>query len=399
MGVRGWLYQIASLIGCLTLTAVACNRRSTGVENGDIRQRWYRAQRGESSARPAIAGHLVYFGTGDGKVVARDRNTGNEQWTTTVSNAGAAVRGANLIARSGTVVVPVGGHVVGLDGTTGQERWRFSAPLDTVGNGPQSLPGSVVKTRIDANDDVVLIPAWGASVSAVDLRDGAVRWTWRPGLAPSDTAASGVFRSGSMGVRIGGNTAYATVWHFRDRQGLTSEAWLVALDVVTGRELWRYVQPTYTGGVNVQGAPGFAGNLVIFATVGGRITAIDRTTHNVVWASVPEARFATVTQAEVVDDVVYADGGDERLYALAAATGRVLWSSPTFSASEDLLVTPKAIYHVNGGKIRILSRANGRIVATVGVQNLDDAVESPPAFADGAIFVNVTAAAWSFDEP
>jgi outer membrane protein assembly factor BamB len=378
---------------------VACNHRSTGIENDDVRQRWYRAQRGESSARPAIAGTFVYFGTGDGKVVARDRNTGNEQWTTTVSNTNAAVQGANLIARSGTVVVPVVSHVVGIDGTTGQERWRFNAPPDTVGNGPKSLPGSVIKTRIDANDDVVLIPAWGASVSAVDLRDGAVRWTWQPGPAPSDTATSGVFRSGSMGVRISGNTAYATVWHFRDRQGLTSEAWLVALDVATGRELWRYVQPAYTGGVNVQGAPGFAGNLVIFATVGGHITAIDRTTHNVVWASAPETRFATVTQAEVVDNVVYADGGDERLYALSAATGSVLWSSPTFSASEDLLVTPKAIYHVNGGKIRIVNRANGRIVATVGVQDLDDAIESPPAFADGAIFVNVTAAAWSFDEP
>jgi outer membrane protein assembly factor BamB len=185
-----------------------------------------------------------------------------------------------------------------------------------------------------------------------------------------------------------------------DRVGLKSEAWLVALEARTGRELWRFVQPSYTGGVMVEGAPGLIKNLVIFSTVGGRVVAVDRSTHAVVWTfASPQARYATVSQAEVYDGTVYADGGDERLYALDAATGAVRWASPTLSATQDLLVTNKRIYHSNGGKLRIVDRATGGIVATVAVRSIEDAIESPASFADGSVFVTVSRAAWSFAEP
>lgn len=150
----------------------------------------------------------------------------------------------------------------------------------------------------------------------------------------------------------------------------------------------------------VQGAPGFSRNLVIFATVGGRVAAVDCSTNQVAWSfAAPNAQYATVSQAEVLDDVVYADGGDERLYALDARTGGIVWSTRTLGATRDLLVTSKRVYHTNGGQIRILDRKTGQIVAIVALPSVDETVESPAAFAEGRVFVTVTGAAWSFDEP
>jgi outer membrane protein assembly factor BamB len=237
-------------------------------------------------------------------------------------------------------------------------------------------------------------------VSALDLRTGAVRWVWQPGPSAGDTAASGVFRSGSMGARVSGDTVFATAWHFLDRLGLRSEAWLVALDAPTGRELWRVVLPSYTGGVVVQGAPAVAGPLVLLATRGGHVWAVDRATQQVAWHFTPRTKYATLTQVEVYGGVAYADGGDDCLYALRAADGSVLWSADaTNGATADLLVTERRVYYPTGGTIHVFDRATGRRVASARVRTDGDAIESPPASAYGRVFVTVSDGAWSFDEP
>jgi outer membrane protein assembly factor BamB len=389
------LFAVASLTA-----ALACNHDPTDADDAGVRMRWRFPQAGKSSARPAVVDNVAYFGSGDGRLIARDRYTGVERWSTLISDTPTAVRGSNIVARGGVVVAPIGAFSVGVDATTGMLLWRYEAPPDVVGFGLQGGPGSVIRSRIDADEEYAYIPAWGASISAVNLRTGALRWTWKPGRASSDTSAAGVFASGSNGVRLTGDTLFATVWHFVEPLGARAEAWLLALDAKTGAELWRYVQPTYAQAVMVQGAPAFFRNLVIFATTGGRVTAVDRTTHDVAWTFVnPQAKYMTSTQVEVFDGTVYADGGDERLYALNASTGAVVWSAPTFAADLDLLVTSKRVYSINGGKIRIVDRATGRIVSVVSVSNEYDAVESPATFAGGRVFVTVPGAAWSYDEP
>jgi outer membrane protein assembly factor BamB len=383
-----------------SLMVSACSSGPTDADDSGVRQRWRSPQNGRSSARPAVFGDLVYFGTGEGRIVARDRTTGAERWSALVAKPTAGVRGANIVARSGVVVASVDPQTVGIDACTGSVLWQYEAPPDTVGFGSEAGPGSVVYTRIDVDNENAYIAAWGASISSVNLRSGGVRWIWRPARATSDTSAAGPFRSGSTAVRVSGDTVFATVWHYLDRLGARSEAWLIAIDVRTGGELWRYVQPSYTGGVMVQGAPGFSRNLVIFGTNGGRVTALDRSTHRVVWTfAAPQSQYATISQVEVLDNIVYADGGDERLYALDAATGGVLWSTATLGATKDLLITNKRAYHTNGGQIRILDRKTGRIVAIAALPSIEETIESPAAFGEGRVYVTRTAAAWCFDEP
>jgi outer membrane protein assembly factor BamB len=295
-----------ALAGLAVLSAAlwSCHD-ATGLGPPGVRGRWYQPQSGWARARPAVFGNVVYFGDGYGELIARDVRTGDRKWTTRVGQD--PINGANILVRAGVVVAPLYIYTVGVDAVTGRELWRFKAPDDTVGipRGYIALPGSVDASSIDADDQTVYIPAWGASVSAVDIHTGKARWMWQPGRIDGDTATSGVFRSGSMGVRVSGDTIFATMWHAVNRSGGYSEAWLVALDRLMGKELWRVRLPYEGSGVLVWAAPVVYQNLVIVHTISARTYAIDRTTQEVVWEfTVPSAHLSTLAGAELFEDVL-----------------------------------------------------------------------------------------------
>jgi outer membrane protein assembly factor BamB len=344
----------------------------------------------------------VYFGDGSGDVIARDVRTGDRKWTAKVGQE--QVDGANILVRSGVVVAPLYTFTVGLDAVTGRQLWRFNAPDDSVvvPSGLVAFPGTVAASRIDADDQAVYIPAWGASVSAVDLHTGNARWVWHPGRIEGDTATSGVFRSGSVSVRVSGDTIFATMWHFVNRPGGYSEAWLVAIDRLTGKELWRVRLPYEGSGVLIEAMPVVYENLVIVHTLSARTYAIDRTTQKVVWEfTVPSAHLSTIAGAELYGDVLYVDGGDEQIHALRARNGGVIWSAPfPTQATSDLLVTDRRIIFPNGAQLIVLDRETGRTVAiTSQPHTYDPLFSSAATFSNGFVFITVAEAAWCFEEP
>lgn len=396
--------RMAGVLACvaLAMNTIGCRSDPTAAGAQGVHERWYQMQPGYGWARPGVSANLVYFGTGDGQIIARDVSTGTARWSTKVGPD--AVRGANILIRGGVVVAPVLNYTAGLDASTGQQLWRYEAPKDTTGivPGGATYPGAVVLSRIDADDQTVYIPAWGASVSAVDLKAGVVRWIWQPGKVAGDTAASGVFRAGSMSVRVSGDTVFATMWHYVNRQGGTSEAWLVALDRLAGRELWRVRLPYQGSGTLIDGAPVVYGNLVIVHTVSARTYAIDRTTQKVAWEfTVPAATLSATAEAELYGDVVYVDAGDEHIYALRASDGTVIWSAAFATQTHgDMLVTERRLILTNGGTLYVLDRQTGKQIAAVTQPRTSDPLfASPPAFANGLVFVTVADAAWCFDEP
>lgn len=388
------------------LLAASCGQEPTG--GGDsVRERWYQPQAGSAAARPAVLRDLVYFGTGDGKVIARDRATGAARWTAQAAVLSDEIGGSNLIVAAGVVVAPVAYHTVGLDAESGRELWRYRAPLDTVGE-RQPAPGYVFHTTIDADSQTVYIPAWGASVSAVDLATGQARWVWQPGRAATDTATSGVFRSGSDGVRVSGDTVFATAWHYLVRNGHRSEAWVVALERETGRELWRVTLPVTEMGVGMQAQPALWGNLVLVNTSGGDLFAVNRTSRAVAWRAAPEAPgpddflLAVVTSPAVAGDVVYHDGANRHLYARRASDGAMLWKSRGEQFLDDFTITPTRIYSGDGGNLFIFDRASGRLVRKLSEPRDPpdrSLFSSSAAVADGQVFVTVSGGAWSFVEP
>ncbi|HEU4630514.1 MAG TPA: PQQ-binding-like beta-propeller repeat protein [Gemmatimonadaceae bacterium] len=380
--------------------ALSCGTEPTASESG-VHERWHQPQTGYGHARPVVVGDLVYFGTGDGRVVARDVATGTVRWSTRVGVE--AIEGANFVAREGVVAVALVHYTVGLDAATGRELWHYEAPLDTVDAGSHPAPGQVVRAHLDIDTDAVYIPAWGASVSSVDLHTGAPRWVWQSGRAPTDTAVAGIFRSGSMGVRVSGDTVFATVWHNLVETGALSESWLVALDRTTGRELWRVVLPTAGQAVSTSDAPVVADNLVI-ATAGsrGEAFAVDRITRQVVWQLVtPERRLTPSAGPEVYGGIAYLDGGDSHIYALRASDGTVLWRAPFRTQTMvDLLVTERRVIFSTGAYLYVLDRQTGQQLVEITQPRTDEPLfSSPAAYANGRVFVTLNGAAWSFDEP
>ncbi len=395
------LSRIAGLGVALPASVCSC-RDATGPGSG-LLERWYQPQSGWANARPAVSDNVAYFGDGFGDLIARDVETGKRFWTTKVGPD--PIDGANILVRNRVVVAPVINYTVGLDAISGRELWQYNSPDDTVGVPPgyPAYPGSVIEAHIDADNQTVYIPAWGASVSAVDLNTGKARWVWRPGRIEGDTATSGVFRSGSMSVLVSGDTVFATLWHFVNRPGGYSEAWLVAIDRLSGGELWRVRLPYEGSGVLIWAAPVVYQNLVIVHTLSARTYAIDRTTQRVVWEFTVAAPYliSTIAGAALYGDIVYVDGGDQQIHALRARDGIVIWNAPFPAATgNDMLVTDRRIIFPIGGELIILDRETGSTVAITSQPRIYDPLfSSAAAFSNGRVFITVAEAAWCFDEP
>jgi outer membrane protein assembly factor BamB len=372
---------------------VACSD-PTGPRTS-TRQLWFQRQEADSRSRPVIVGDLVVFGTGDDKLVARRRSDGSAAWST---NVGQPVWGERLVARSGVVVASLLQTTVAVSAASGAVLWYYAAPLDTIGG--NTLPGQVMDNRIDADDQTVFIPAWGASVSAVDLASGALRWVWQASRTATDTDAVSPYRSGASGVRVSGDTVYATVWHNLVRAGVTSEIWVLALDKQTGRELWRVVLPCYWGGACIDGAPAIYQALVI-VNEGSHEYAIDARTQQIAWSFPTTPAVTTVSESELYGDIVYHDGGDRNIYALRAATGALVWKAPIpNTATRDLLVTDRHVIFPNGMFMEAIDRGTGKLVLDQQTRGGNQMPITSPAIADaGQVFVSVYGGAWAFVEP
>ncbi|GAA1285817.1 PQQ-binding-like beta-propeller repeat protein [Saccharothrix xinjiangensis] len=166
------------------------------------------------------AGHGVAVGLSEGAVVALHGPDGREEWRYARPGAWVGAVAASMDRRA--VVVAFGSSedtraqlVVVLDADTGVVRWEvvLRSVLVEVG---ELVPGT--RTLAVRDRDVV---------TAYDLDDGRVRWTW--------TAPEGCESRYTLPAR--GRTTVPVVQECAD--GLA----LIALDEVTGRERWRHEGP------------------------------------------------------------------------------------------------------------------------------------------------------------
>jgi outer membrane protein assembly factor BamB len=368
----------------------ACHNATQPVRNLD--EIWFMPQPGDTRSRPTVQGSVVFFASGDGAIVARTVATGSEIWKTTIYQP-TEVQGAELIATQDLVIAEGLYEVAALNIQDGSVRWRFTPPADPVLSGPGYLEGSHPIT----DGATLYVPAWGASVSAVDLASGSTKWIWRLPKLSTDTAMN-VFRSGAEGVSVSGDTLFATVWHWTTRQGGFAEVLLVALDRNSGQELWKLVIPS---AVAVAAAPLLVNDLAIVATKHGQLCAIRRSTREIVWQfQSPNFVYTTDAQPAVFGGNLYFDGGDEHLYALKAADGTLVWSVPSIGATRDLLATDRRIYFTNYTELVAHDRASGALVARALPKPGGVEVFETAAVANGSqIFITRTSGAWSFREP
>lgn len=324
-------------------------RESTGVEARFApRECWYAADTGFARSIPAIVESSVIHATGSNTLVARDTATGARRWETSVTSG--LIRGYEMVVGAGVVVVPLVARTVGVDVTTGTVLWTYTSPDD------QGSPGNVFLATPAADSTHAYVPAWGASVSAIGLRTGVPRWIWRT----PDTAST---RAGTTGVAVAGDTVYAAVWKWLDATGTVTQQWIVAIDRVSGAELWREVYTVPILQVGVLNAPVVAGRVVVLHLWNGQVFAVDRFTRERLWGTTVPGTGTAVTDAPLVSgDTIFIPEPDRRVTARRITDGSLLWERSVAFGPGQLALAGTRLWVEAGPYLTALDRSSGRIL-------------------------------------
>jgi outer membrane protein assembly factor BamB len=316
---------------------------------------------------PVVAGGRLFLSTFDGRFYALDARTGRAVWRWNSNRCGwasPAIADAlviqTFIGRSCALDVPgADGEVVAFDRHTGVIRWRRTI-------------GPTESSPLVANG-LVYVGDWSGRVTALDVRNGATRWTFRTGGAvKSSPALAGgrivigsydghvyaldartgrlVWRASAQ-PRLGAHGSfYSTPSAEYDRVYIGStDGKVYSFGAETGRLRWSHSTGSY-----VYASPAVWRQLVLVGSYDHVFYAFDAATGVVRWSFRANGRISGA--ASVIDGVVYFSTFAHRTYALAAATGRVLWTWPDGEYS-PVVTDGRRIYLTGRGRIYALTTA------------------------------------------
>jgi outer membrane protein assembly factor BamB len=244
-------------------------------------------------ARLAPDGTLAVHGFGDGEVTLR---------TKLAPRAGGPCAGAvvHLPGLPRLLIVTEGErHLVAIDLTSGEPRWRFGWGKKGQGNGRGAL-------RLKRAGKLLYFTSGDSALTALDVLTGAVVWRARDRLR---------FRTPP------------TLDHealFAVAGGMSSLAHLHSIDPFSGRVVWTSALPS---ACTIEGSPLATGPALAVAVrdkSGLRICAVDRGTGEPLWTS--RSVVAPVgTSWLAVDDLLVGNTPHGELVAIEAATGEIRW--------------------------------------------------------------------------
>jgi outer membrane protein assembly factor BamB len=303
------------------------------------------------------------------------------RWSRAVSFA------SPVITRGGTLIVPGGGRLLGLDPATGATLWRtwsFGPGFAALAHGEAYVAdgsgtvrafnvGSGAKVwasssgtegqQIDAApvvaNGLVYLAENDPELIAMDASSGALAW--------ASAARSCYFAASSPAVVNG-------VDYIEDDCGT-----LWALDASTGRVQWHASVSAY--------GPAFTpvvGRRFLYTSSTIELGAFDPSTGARVWAVPLSGGFGSVPA--VARGVVYVDSGDGTVSAFGARTGRELWSASTGPSVVSSLAVANGVLYVASNKLYAFDAATGsRLLAKrIGANDF----LSDPVVANGSVYVH-----------
>jgi outer membrane protein assembly factor BamB len=174
------------------------------------------------------------------------------------------------------------------------------------------------------------VPLAGGSLIAIDLNDGAVKWT--VDIATSSTPAAGdgmVFLAG--------------------------DSFVLALNQETGQTLWRAVI-----GSRLSGPLFWNAGWVLTSTIDGDLLALHATDGRLLWRSPVGAALAVVPSA--FDERIYAALENRHVVAVDRATGTIAWTLDLDQEVTGLLaVEDQLLLGTRGNRLHSISPESGRI--------------------------------------
>jgi outer membrane protein assembly factor BamB len=198
------------------------SRHTIALNAADGSERWRRSIADTPTPSGPFDGQgIVVLADQDaGALVGVDVLTGKERWSVESSDAPLANSSTvTVVWNGGNPGTPSG--LRGIDRLTGEELWVSDTMLqDNSGNSVQRSPAAVF-------NEIMVFPT-GATVTAIDMRTGAILWE-APALDPV-AAADGII-VGKRGTNAPGNVITVT-----------------ALDAASGRERWTAPQQMFQYG-------------------------------------------------------------------------------------------------------------------------------------------------------
>jgi len=271
------------------LVEVGHQLRAVDIKTG--KQRWAFTETG-SYISPAAAGNTVFIraeANNEGQMIAIDLASGQQRWAFKPRRLASPENGfwgghlTSPVVANGLVFVGAGKEMYALDASTGATRWEYSGDEYVVSS------ATIGDGRVFYSD--------AKHFYALDQHTGALTWkspsTFAVYFSPIVAKQTVFFTDGDNLVAL--NTADGTKrWETGipneiirpggvqgSRLFVKSTSTLYALDVDTGKVVWRFDEPSFVS------FPAIAGDK-LFAVTGSTgqtgVSAIDITTGKRVWA-------------------------------------------------------------------------------------------------------------------
>ncbi|MCL2726472.1 MAG: PQQ-like beta-propeller repeat protein [Polyangiaceae bacterium] len=248
--------------------------------------------------------------TADGAIALHDFNTGDVILRTWIAPRTSGPCAGAVVATAGLprllIVTEGDKHLVALDLTSGEARWRYAWNGRGAAAGATFSEGIVGALRLKRIGKLLYVASGDSALTAVDVQTGAVVWRVRDRLR---------FRS------------LPTVDHdalFAVAGGVGSAAKLHAFDPYSGHTAWSTALPTSP--CTVEGPALLASTSVAVAVRdrrGLRLSAFDRNTGDTLFSTDPIAPVGTSWLA--VDDLLVGNTPTGEVLGIDAAKGTVRW--------------------------------------------------------------------------
>lgn len=298
-----------------------------------VRRVWMHRSEASIYSSPATDRKNIYVGDDAGTLTAYRLRDGKEQWT---FRTGARIVGTPAVSRGIVVTGSADGNIYGLSAKNGRQLWKVQAGEPVLGavriaGGVAYVGGSdhcmraidirngravwtydkvdgYVETMPLVTTDRVIFGAWDCKLYCLNRKDGTELWTWHTGIDDihySPAAAWPVEANGRVFITDPSRT-------------------LSAIDINTGQTVWSTKRSVVRESLGMSGDKSMIygktmrDSVVCYSTEGD--------TPRELWAcaALPGYDHAPSMPQER-DGVVYGGTVTGMVYAIEAASGRLLW--------------------------------------------------------------------------
>ena len=246
---------------------------------------------------PAVSKGIVVFGSADCKIYGLDAQNGNLLWTV---EAAEPVLGAVTI-ENGIAYIGASDHTFrAVNIRTGEVKWAFAGVR------------GYIETKPLVTDNKVIFGAWDNTLYALNKADGKELWKWTGGLTRMHFSPAAVWPVAADGK----------VFITDPQRAMT------AIDIETGNTVWRTFQSMVRETIGLSEdkeriySKTMNDSIVCYSTKGNQPHKL--------WASNVGFVYEHYTSMQVEKNgVVFGSTKEGLIFALEAATGKVLWKHKT----------------------------------------------------------------------